>query len=185
MYLPYFCRFPGSPLKLKPMVVDQYNKYMLGVDHLDQSMSYYQFVRKSVRWWRKVFFWMVEVVVVNAYIVYTVHTDARRKLTHKQFRRELVLALCEEQRSSAMSHRPQRRPNQTLERLRGSNFPDTAATHRDCRVCSVRGPAGQQRLTTSFCNTCSDHPHLCIGDYFQKYHTSAPVTTHVSTSVYT
>jgi hypothetical protein len=96
MYLPYFYRFPGSPPKLKPMVVDQYNKYMLGVDRLDQRMSYYQFVRKSVRWWRKVFFWMVEVVVVNAYIVYTVHTDARRKLTHKQFRRELVLALCEE-----------------------------------------------------------------------------------------
>ena len=143
---------------------------MLGVDRLDQRMSYYQFVRKSVRWWWKVFFWMVEVV---AYIVYTVHTDARRKLTHKQFRRELVLALCEEQRSSAMSHRPQRRRDQTLERLRGSHFPDTAVTHRDCRVCSVRGPAGQRRLTTSYCSTCSDRPHLCIGDCFRKYHTQA------------
>ena len=78
---------------------------MLGVDRLDQRMAYYQFVRKSVRWWRKVFFWMVEVVVVNSYIVYTTHTDARRKLSHKEFRRELVLALCEEQRS-IMAHRP-------------------------------------------------------------------------------
>ena len=173
LYLASFCRFPGYPPKLKPMVVDLYNKYMLGVDRLDQRMSYYQFVRKSVRWWRKVFFWMVEVVVVNSYIVYTIHTDARRKLTHKQFRRELVLALCEEQQSSLASHRSRHRRDQTLERLRGSHFPDTAATRWDCRVCSVRGPDGQRHLTTSYCSTCSDRPHLCIGDCFRKYHTQA------------
>ena len=100
-------RRPGTPPKLKPMVVDQYNKYMLGVDLLDQRMSYYQFVRKSVKWWRKVFFWMVEVVVVNAYIVYCRHTDARRKLSHKEFRRELVMSLCEEQRSTTAHRQPQ------------------------------------------------------------------------------
>ena len=61
-------------------------------------------------------------MVVNAYIVYTIHTDAQRKLTHKQFRRELVIALCEEQRSSVTTHRPQRRRDQTLERLRGSHL---------------------------------------------------------------
>ena len=144
---------------------------MLGVDRLDQRMAYYQFVRKSVRWWRKVFFWMVEVVVVNTYIVYTTHTDARRKLSHKDFRRELVLALCEEQRST-MAHHPRRqRRDQTLERLRGSHYPDTGVVRRDCRVCSVRGPGGQRHLTSSYCSTCSDHPHLCIGDCFRQYHT--------------
>ena len=64
---------------------------MLGVDRLDQRISYYQFIRKSVRWWRKVFFWIVEVMVVNAYILYSTHTDAPRKLSHKEFRRKLVL----------------------------------------------------------------------------------------------
>ena len=154
------------------MVVDQYNKYMLGVDRLDQRMSYYQFVRKSVRWWRKVFFWMVEVVVVNSYILYSTHTDARRKLSHKEFRRELVMALCEEQRS-ATSHRPPRRRDQTLERLQGSHYPDTAEVRRDCRVCSVRGPGRQRRLTTSICSTCRDRPHLCVGECFRRYHTRA------------
>ena len=83
-------------------------------------------------------------MVVNAYILYSNNTDARRKLTHKEFRRELLLALCEEQRS-ASTHRPSRkRRDQMLKRLRGSDFPDTAATHRDCRVCSVRGAGGQR-----------------------------------------
>ena len=59
-------------------------------------MSYYQFGRKSVRWWRKVFFWLLEVAVVNSYILYNVHTADRRKLTHEEFRRELVLALFEQ-----------------------------------------------------------------------------------------
>ena len=143
---------------------------MLGVDRLDQRMAYYHFVRKSVRWWRKVFFWIVKVAVVNAYILYTQHSDAQRKLTHKEFRRDLVTALCEEQRSARSCHPPHRR-DQTLERLRGSHFPDTAPSRRDCRVCSVRGPGGQRHLTSSMCASCSDHPHLCIGDCFRRYHT--------------
>lgn len=157
---------------MKPHVVDQYNKYMLGVNQLDQRMSYYQFVRKTVRWWRKVFFWMVEVVIVNSYILYTAHTDSRRKLKHREFRRELVLALCDDQ-SSATRHRQPRPHDQTLERLRGNHFPDTGPVRRDCRVCSVRGPGGQRHLTNTFCSTCSDHPHLCIGECYKKYHTRA------------
>ena len=42
---------------------------MLGVDKLDQLMSYYCFLHKSVKWWHKVF-WILEVAVVNAYIIY-------------------------------------------------------------------------------------------------------------------
>ena len=43
---------------------------MLGVDKLDQFARYYSFLHKSVKWWRKVFFWMLEVTVVNSYIIY-------------------------------------------------------------------------------------------------------------------
>ena len=53
------------------MIVD-YNTYMLGVDKLDQMMSYYSFLHKTVKWWRKVFFWILEVATVNAYIIYKV-----------------------------------------------------------------------------------------------------------------
>ena len=161
----------GTPPKMKPLVVDAYNKYMLRVDRLDQRMSYYQFVRKSVKWWRKVFFWMIEVMVVNAYILYTQHTDAAQKLSHKEFRRELVMSLCEEQQSTTPHRQPRHRQDQTLERLRGSHYPDTGSARRDCRVCSVWGSGGQRHLTASFCATCSDHPHLCIGECFRNYHT--------------
>ena len=148
---------------------------MLGVDRLDQRMSYYQFCRKSVRWWRKVFFWLLEVAVVNAYILYSANRD-QKKLTHKEFRRELVLALCEQQRLN-ICRSPAQRADQSLERLRGSHYPETTSVRRDCRMCSVRSHSrsgnGRRRLTTTICGTCSDHPHLCIGECFRNYHTRA------------
>ena len=76
-------RFPSSAPSLK----HEYNQHMAGVDWLDQRMSYYSFARKSVRWWRKVFFWLVEVMVVNAYTLYMHNSaPAQRKISHKEFR---------------------------------------------------------------------------------------------------
>ena len=155
---------------MKPEAVHEYNRFMLGVDRLDQRMAYYQYTRKSVRWWRKVFFWMLEAVVVNSYILYVQHTDAHRKLSHKEYRRELVLAPCQPLYETTTHHHPSSR-DQTLERLRGQHFPDSGPTRRDCRVCSTRGPGGNRHLTTTFCSSCSDHPHLCIGQCFRVYHT--------------
>ena len=36
-------------LRLKPVVVHDYNQHMLGVDKLDQFASYYSFLHKSVK----------------------------------------------------------------------------------------------------------------------------------------
>ena len=43
---------------------------MLGVDTVDQFVSYYSFLHESVKSRRKVFFWTLEVVSVNSYILY-------------------------------------------------------------------------------------------------------------------
>ena len=139
----------------------------MGVDRLDQRMSYYQFMRKSVKWWRKVFFWLMEVAVVNSYILYCQNSNTRR-LSHKAFRQELVVALCQPLVTTRTRHNHQ---DCSLERLRGQHFPDCDRKRRDCRVCSDRGPGGERHLTSTFCSTCSDHPPLCIGECFKKYHT--------------
>ena len=38
---------------MKPVVIDMYNQYMNGVDISDQYTVYYSFIRKTVKWWRK------------------------------------------------------------------------------------------------------------------------------------
>ena len=95
-----------------------------------------------------------------------------KPFAQKEFWWELVTTLCHDQCIRMSQHPTQQRPEQSLERLRGSHFPETSTVRRDCRVCSVHSPGGQRRLITTFCGTCGDHPHLCIGECFRKYHTT-------------
>ena len=36
----------------KPVVVNEYNQSMNGVDTVDQNSVYYRFIRKTRKWWR-------------------------------------------------------------------------------------------------------------------------------------
>ena len=53
--------------QVKPVVVDSYNHHMNGVDIADQYVVYYSFMRKTVKWWQKVDFWLFETAMVNPY----------------------------------------------------------------------------------------------------------------------
>ena len=161
------CRCSGN--KRLPEVVHEYNHHMNGVDKMDQMMAYYGFERKSIKWWRKVFFWMVEVAVNNAHVLYKSYTSNSRKMSLKDFRRELAIQLCQGVvQEDSLGYQ---RMDQSLERLRGRHFPDQGKKRRDCRVCSDRCSVGGRALVKTFCNTCSEKPALCLGDCFHTYHT--------------
>ena len=162
------------------MVVHDYNTHMMGVDRLDQLTSYYCFLRKSVKWWRKVFFWLTEVAVVNSYILYknTPHQAGHTTIPHLEFRRQLIVALCSPLCSIPRPRSGRRNQDQSLERLRpGNHFIARGRKRKDCRVCSKRREGQTRRLTPYFCSTCSDNPPLCPGDCFQRYHTRRSYTT--------
>ena len=84
----YINRGSTDSIKEKSLVVCM--NYMLGVDRLDQLMGSYSFLHKSIKWWRKVFFWMLEVVVVNTYIIYQ---DANKGRMTLQFQRAIIQCL--------------------------------------------------------------------------------------------
>ena len=54
-----------------PLVVQKYNKYMGGVDKSNQYLAYHNVSRKSVRYWKTLFYHMVDIAAVNAIILYT------------------------------------------------------------------------------------------------------------------
>ena len=54
----------------KPVAVDTYNHSMNRVDCNNQHCTYYSFVRKTLKWWRKIFFYLLECSTVNSYILY-------------------------------------------------------------------------------------------------------------------
>ena len=54
----------------KPVIINEYNKFMGGFNQCDQLLSSYSLNRKSVKWWKKVFLRMLEVTVANSKHLY-------------------------------------------------------------------------------------------------------------------
>ena len=48
---------------IKPKCVYEYNKYMAGADHVDQMIAYYPCTRKTIKWTKKVFFYLMEMTI--------------------------------------------------------------------------------------------------------------------------
>jgi hypothetical protein len=74
---------------------------MGGVDKADQYCGCYGFTRRSsYKWWRKLFFWLMKVAVVNSYILYSL--DEWRKIAYTSFLQEKshhsACGQCEEQK---------------------------------------------------------------------------------------
>ena len=160
----------------KPLVIDKYNQSMNGVDRSDQNSVYYSFIRKSRKWWRKLFFWLVEVAVVNSFILYQLHSHPTT--THLQYRRYVIEALATRYLQTIPPRpRPGRPRKRSLAltdgdalRLNGrSHFPEKSDQPQDCTVCSDRKT--KRHRTLFFCKTCPTHPPLCITPCFEKYHT--------------
>ena len=156
-------------------MIHNYNLYMIGVDKLDQLMSYYSFLHKSIKWWRKVFFWVLEVAVINAYIINKVWAMRRgqKPMSHRAFCRRLIESLAEPIRSSVIP-RARSGPNmaQNIERLHPvRHFLQMEEKRRDCVVCSNRQQGGTRHLTQYVCGTCPEKPSLCPAGCFEAYHT--------------
>ena len=160
-------------MKTKPSVVANYNVHMIGVDGMDQLTSYYSFTHKTVKWWRKVFFWMVEVALVNTYII---HKKLQQSIempakSHITLRREILIELC---KPLMQLPKPPRRisSDHSLERLQNKqHFSEKHSKRKDCRVCSARDGNGERHTTPFVCSTCSDSSSLCPGNCFRIYHT--------------
>ena len=158
----------------KPAVVNAYSHSMNGVDIADQLTVFYSFVRRTRKWWRKVFFYLLEVSIVNSYLLY--RQKVANPQNHLRYRRAIVEQLATlfiQQAPPRVGPGAPRRahPDNSLpQRLdRKQHFIKKASTDRDCVVCSSRD--NNRHRTVYYCNTCISHPHLCPDTCFEKYHT--------------
>ena len=129
-------------------------------------MLYYGFSHRSVKWWKRVFFHLVDVCVVNAHILYNIATHS--SMTQLEFRIAVAQGLLEGyERLRPRHHEPA--PEIPL-RLTERAFPEPipGGKRADCKVCSNRA-AGQRHQSMYRCKLC--HTPLCIYPCFEKYHT--------------
>lgn len=60
-----------SPTQVQqPEVFHMYNQYMNAVDRSDQILATHNVQRKCMRWWKTLFFHLIDIAVVNSYILF-------------------------------------------------------------------------------------------------------------------
>ena len=69
---------------LKPDVVLDYNKHMGNVDRSDQFVQYLAMRRRTLKWYKKVLFHMMDLCTVQAYIIYKMVTN--KPVLHRVFK---------------------------------------------------------------------------------------------------
>jgi len=157
----------------KPLAIELYSRYMQGVDRADQLLWYKLSTHRQLKWWKKLFLYLLEVTTVNACTIYR-HLHPDKSVCATKFRLAVVSGLLEGY--DCTSVRFARRPaNPPPSRLVGRHFPScnlqlTPAgrpTKPDCIVCSDRDVKRHQ--TPTLCRECK--VPLCAVPCFERYHT--------------
>lgn len=165
----------GNVDKTKPDIILDYNMNKTGVDHADQLHSYYPFHRKSMKWWKKLFFHIFTMSVVNAFILYK--EKSYKNVTLANFVRSLGNRFAMLGASVAADHPS---PSTSVARLSCRHFPEKVPSTankqnatRYCKVCSDRGKkvSGKRvrRESRWWCKECG--VGLCVPKCFQEFHT--------------
>ena len=155
----------------KPVFILDYTKKMRAVDHVDMQMSFSEYIRKSVKWYKKLFFHLLDMTVYNAFVVYKMQNGISSHLS--DFRLEIIRGILRKygtQRSTAIG-RPSIRDSPL--RLAAPHFlvliPQTLQPNQPRRK-RVFCPSHDIRSDTRYIYLDCDAP-LCIVDCFKDYYT--------------
>lgn len=136
---------------------------MGGIDDIDRQLSAAETVRKSMKWYQKAFFHLVDLVLCNAHKLYKMQTKS--SLTYPNFRLEVSRGL------SQLDSVHCEFTCQTGDlRFAGKHYPKKIDLDKKmeckCHLCAMTGI----RLRSSYeCNVC--RVALCIDTCFEVYHT--------------
>lgn len=146
------------------------------IDKCDMQLSFSDSARKSNKWYKKLFFHLIDLCVMNSYILMK---SKSQKISLLTFRLNLISQIIEkysEVRSSSSGGRRTTVSTAPL-RLSGRHFPSPVLGmskrvlgQRGCYVCKWTSKRPQKRKVTSYmCEECN--VALCVHPCFQDYHT--------------
>lgn len=152
-----------------PTAIAEYTRSMGGVDHFDHYRSSYSIGRRSKKSWFRMFWFLFESAIINAYILY----NQNRKNIHRDFRLRLARSL----KSGHISNKKQDPvvyknkkggvfgvPDEIRLGQRGSHFL-ALSTYKRCRFCSTRKQEKRSKYQCEICKVA-----LCITPCMKLYH---------------
>jgi hypothetical protein len=134
---------------------------MRGIDIADQLRASYSCQVWNHKWWYRIFYFLLDMTVVNMYIMYLSILRTRRvrkvPITHLQFRTELCSTLLQNWQGRKRTNRP------TLPRLPVVCCPSYNKKWKDCFICGKK---------TNFFYYLCDCKFMCIKHgCYEKAHT--------------
>ena len=152
---------------MKPQMIIDYNMRMGGVDKTDQLIQTYKSARKTMKWTKKLVFYLLQHATLNAHYVHVTQNHGMQ--TYLQFMNQLLSEMLD--RDWTLTD--------DLVRLQGRHFiyriPSTSTRKypsKMCRVCTKyeNRQVPQRKETTFYCAQYPPQPALCPGDCFRRYH---------------
>ncbi|ROT74363.1 putative piggyBac transposable element-derived protein 4-like [Penaeus vannamei] len=150
--------------RIKPKVVTDYNNGMKGVDFSDQLSGSYKSTRKTIKWYKKIFFNLLDMAVVNSLAV---HRFLGGKMAQQEFKLELVRSLLKEEDRRGRRNRIARARFAPADPADPHMPEDTPLRRwRRCSQCWNRNK--KRKETRVMCRTCG--VSLCASPCFKEYH---------------
>ena len=158
-------RASTEPLS-KPKLIDDYNTYMSGVDRCDQLLVYYALNRKTTKWWKRLFFRLLDMSIINAMILNTnIFPDkSKERQCHKKFRMELahqlVQPLLDSYADPLIGRSSGRTPVTSDIRLKRKHFAVSQQPKRSCVGCAYQKNANgkyKKTKTVNYCEKCEKY----------------------------
>ncbi|XP_056645839.1 piggyBac transposable element-derived protein 4-like [Diorhabda sublineata] len=165
--------------KRKPIEIVNYNQNMSGVDRADQMMSYYSCPRKTIRWYKKVIFHLLDVAVWNSFYIFKEKTGSQMK--YIEYREAIIRSLTgiDNKRDGKTLVQFKRAQIQTNEINNNGtqHFPEKISPPENyqrktyfqrCKQCYKQGI---RKETSYCCKNCMSKPALCPAPCFETWHT--------------
>ena len=133
------------------------------IDKADQMISYYDCLRKTTRWYKKVALHIIDVYIFNSYTLHK-KLSGKQKANLLEFRESIVKCLIKDKLNFDVPTTSQQTGFHYLEQLLSTEKKKWPT--KPCRVCSKE----KRRETRYFCPVCDVKPALCVNDCFKKYH---------------
>ncbi|CAG5001413.1 unnamed protein product [Parnassius apollo] len=168
-----------------PIGILEYTKRMGGVDRFDQKRGTYSISRRSKRWWMRIFYFLVDSAITNAYIIYTQNDRVHNPMTSLHFRTVLARNLIDNfsSRKRTVAQSPNfvtKKPKGPTSRQKaihgipdelrlndvGSHMPMELPKYRRCRACSSKNLNKTSKIQCTKCQV-----PLCIVPCFAQFHT--------------
>lgn len=155
--------FPNvNPISKKPEIIEFYNDTKGAVDTLDEMCKKMSTSRKTRRWPLCLFYGMLNITMVNAYVIYchnTIKNNSKpcsRREFVKQMSYELMEPFLKQRIEVPTLSRYLKEMIRDILEINPTPQPETSSEIRKRKICSFC-PSAKRRMTRYVCNTCQKY----------------------------